>query len=80
MHQNAHILAVDDDSAIRSLIVEYLTENGLRVSPAGNGVEMHAVLDSDHVDLIVLDVKLPGRMVFRWRAAYVLNRKSQSLC
>jgi two-component system, OmpR family, response regulator len=60
MPPNAHILAVDDDAAIRALIVEYLTDNGLRVSPAGNGIEMHAVLDADHVDLIVLDVKLPG--------------------
>lgn len=60
MPPNAHILAVDDDTAIRNLIVEYLTDNGFRVSPAGNGVEMHAILDQDHVDLIVLDVKLPG--------------------
>ncbi len=60
MPPNAHILAVDDDAAIRGLIVEYLTDNGMRVSPAGNGDEMHAVLDADHVDLIVLDVKLPG--------------------
>jgi two-component system, OmpR family, response regulator len=60
MPNNAHILAVDDDAAIRQLIVDYLTDNGLRVSPAGNGDEMHAVIDADHVDLIVLDVKLPG--------------------
>ena len=60
MSTSAHILAVDDDAAIRSLIVEYLGENGMRVSPAGNGVEMYAVIDAEHVDLIVLDVKLPG--------------------
>ena len=55
-----HILAVDDDEAIRHLINDYLSENGFRVSPAGNGREMLAVLASDTVDLIVLDVKMPG--------------------
>jgi two-component system, OmpR family, response regulator len=60
MSHSAHILAVDDDATIRSLISDYLTENGMRVSPASNGAEMQQVIASEHVDLIVLDVKLPG--------------------
>ncbi len=55
-----HILAVDDDESIRHLIDEYLSENGYRVSQAANGREMQAVLATDTVDLIVLDVKMPG--------------------
>ena len=55
-----HILAVDDDESIRDLIDEYLSENGYRVSQAANGHEMQAVLATDTVDLIVLDVKMPG--------------------
>lgn len=55
-----HILAVDDDESIRNLINDYLSENGYRVSSAGNGREMKAVLETDTVDLIVLDVKMPG--------------------
>ncbi len=56
----AHILAVDDDPSVRELIVDYLSENEMRVTGASNGREMLAVLDRDHVDLIVLDIKLPG--------------------
>lgn len=56
----AHILAVDDDDAIRGLIVEYLSENGYQVSTAVNGRDMKDILAKGGVDLIVLDVKLPG--------------------
>jgi two-component system, OmpR family, response regulator len=55
-----HILAVDDDESVRSLIIDYLTEQGLRVTGAKNGKEMQAALRTGDVDLVLLDVKLPG--------------------
>lgn len=55
-----HILAVDDDEGIRNLIAEYLGENGYHVTSAASGRDMHAVLTRETVDLIVLDVKMPG--------------------
>ena len=55
-----HILAVEDEESVRKLISEYLTENGFRVTPVGNGRDMDAVMKSDPADLILLDVKLPG--------------------
>lgn len=55
-----HIVAVEDDESIRSLIIEYLSEQGYRVSPATNGVELNAIIKAEHVDLVLLDVKLPG--------------------
>lgn len=55
-----HILVVDDDVSIRDLINDYLVENGYRVSCAANGTEMQVVIQSDTVDLIVLDIKMPG--------------------
>jgi len=55
-----HVLAVDDDESVRDLISEYLTENGYRVTAVGNGRDMDAVMKSDPVDIILLDVKLPG--------------------
>jgi two-component system OmpR family response regulator len=55
-----HILIVDDDRAIRELIATYLEKNGIRVSLAGNGREMRAVLEGGAPDLIVLDLMLPG--------------------
>jgi two-component system OmpR family response regulator len=60
MSPPAHILVVDDDHEIRTLLAEYLEKNGLRVSVARDGKEMHRVLDRVRVDLVVLDILLPG--------------------
>lgn len=55
-----HILVVDDDPEIRHLLQAYLEKNGLRVTTTGDGNGMWQVLDSARVDLIVLDLMLPG--------------------
>ncbi|KDB06682.1 two component transcriptional regulator, winged helix family [Burkholderia sp. lig30] len=55
-----HILVVDDDRGIRELVGSYLEKNGMRVSLAGNGRDMRAVLANGAPDLIVLDLMLPG--------------------
>lgn len=55
-----HILVVDDDPAIRALLLEYLGDNELRVSAVASGVAMNTFLDDEAVDLVVLDLKLPG--------------------
>ena len=55
----AHILVVDDDAAIREVIQEYLTENDFKVSVAETGADMDKVLGAEHVDLVILDLKLP---------------------
>ncbi|KAF1044811.1 MAG: Transcriptional regulatory protein OmpR [Herbaspirillum frisingense] len=60
MDTNTHILVVDDDRDIRTLLAEYLDANGLRTLTATNGAEMRRVLDESRVDLIVLDLTLPG--------------------
>src|SRR6202453_2224660 len=54
----AHILVVDDDPQIRSLLDEYLTENGMRVSTAANGRDMMQILDEETIDLVILDLRL----------------------
>jgi len=56
----AHVLVVDDDPAIRTLLSDYLGENELRVTAVAGGREMLAVLDQEVVDLVVLDLRLPG--------------------
>jgi two-component system, OmpR family, response regulator len=57
----AHILVVDDDGQIRQLAAKFLRANGLRVSQARDGVGMREMLRSASIDLIVLDIMLPGR-------------------
>ncbi len=56
----SHVLAVDDDPLIRQLISNYLGDHGLRVSAVDSGREMTALLTRDKVDLVLLDLRLPG--------------------
>jgi two-component system, OmpR family, response regulator len=56
----ARILIVDDDGQIRQLLAGFLKENGLDVALARDGVEMRAALGSQSIDLVVLDLMLPG--------------------
>jgi DNA-binding response OmpR family regulator len=54
-----HILVVDDDKNTRLLFRAVLEDAGYTVSAAENGEEALAVLDREHVDLVVLDVMMP---------------------
>jgi two-component system OmpR family response regulator len=60
MENNDHILIVDDDREIRELLASYLEKNGMRASLAANGRQMRTLLEQGSVDLIVLDLMLPG--------------------
>jgi CheY-like chemotaxis protein len=55
-----HILVVDDDREISRLAARFLGANGCRVSVAGSGREMDRALEASRLDLIVLDLMLPG--------------------
>jgi len=55
-----HILVVDDDPQIRTLLEDYLRENALRVSVAASGAQMSQYLADEAIDLIVLDLRLAG--------------------
>jgi two-component system OmpR family response regulator len=55
-----HILIVDDDREIRQMVADYLQKNGLRATAVADGREMRALLDTHPVDLIVLDLMMPG--------------------
>ena len=60
MERIDHILVVDDDRDIRELIVDYLEKSGYRASGAANGKAMWSVLKNHKIDLIVLDIMMPG--------------------
>ena len=55
-----HILVVDDDREIRDLLGKFLGQHELRVTTAADGVEMKKALEDWNIDLIVLDLMLPG--------------------
>lgn len=55
-----HLLVVDDDTRIRNLLKQFLTENGYRITVAGTAAEARRRLAGLDFDLIVLDVMMPG--------------------
>ena len=60
MDQVDHILIVDDDREIRQMVADYVEKNGLRATAVADGRQMLSVLETATVDLIVLDVMMPG--------------------
>ena len=57
---SAHVLAVDDDPSVRQMITDYLADNDIRVTALTNGRQITEVMARDTVDLVVLDLRLPG--------------------
>jgi len=55
-----HILIIDDERDITRPLAEYLRRHGLRASIAGEAREMNRVLATARIDLIVLDIMMPG--------------------
>ena len=55
-----HVLVVDDDPEIGSLLDRYLTGQGLRVTVVESGVQLRTAMQATLVDLVLLDLGLPG--------------------
>lgn len=55
-----HVLALDDDPAIRQLVSDYLSQNEVRITAVATGKELAEVMARETVDLVVLDVRLQG--------------------
>src|SRR5260221_560165 len=53
-----HVLAIDDDPAMRQLVAEYLGKNDLQVTTVATGAEMAQALAERAIDLVVLDLRL----------------------
>ena len=60
MEPTDHVLVVDDDAGIRELLTQYLRRQGLQASAVADGAQMRHALATQRVDLLVLDLMLPG--------------------
>ena len=60
MSERPHVLIVDDDREIRGLLAQYLEKHDFRTTAVADGREMRRILERSHVDLLVLDLMLPG--------------------
>lgn len=58
------ILIIDDDPANREVISEYLVDYGFEIFQAGNGDQGITVLKEQHPDIVLLDIKMPGKNGF----------------
>lgn len=55
-----HVLVVEDDVVTRSKLAGYFQKEGYTVSEAESGAEMRHILQNSCVDLVMLDINLPG--------------------
>jgi two-component system, OmpR family, response regulator len=60
MQDAAHVVVVDDHNDIRDLVRQYLEQQGYKVSVAEGGSTLKRILERQAVDLIVLDIMMPG--------------------
>jgi two-component system OmpR family response regulator len=60
MNDHPHLLIVDDDREIRGLLAQYLEKHDFRTTAVADGKEMRRVMERSHIDLLVLDLMLPG--------------------
>jgi two-component system, OmpR family, response regulator len=60
MTPSPHILLVEDDREIRTLVSRFLRAHDMRVSTTADGREMDRALRDNRIDLVVLDIMLPG--------------------
>jgi DNA-binding response OmpR family regulator len=60
MDKGAHLVVVDDEPDIRDMLQEYLETQGFRVSVADGGGQLREIVAAEDVDLVVLDITMPG--------------------
>lgn len=60
MSEQIHILVVDDEARIRTMLRRYLTDEGFKVAEAADGADLRTALERETFDLVLLDLVLPG--------------------
>lgn len=60
MSEPVHVLVVDDEPRIRTMLRRYLLDDGFKVTDAAGGAAMRGVLERDAIDLVLLDLMMPG--------------------
>jgi DNA-binding response OmpR family regulator len=57
---NPHIVVCDDEPDVRETVAEYLRGKDLTVTPVDGGVALRAIIEREHVDVVILDLRMPG--------------------
>lgn len=75
--QTPHILIVEDELVTRNTLKSIFEAEGYDVFEATDGAEMHQILSENDINLVIMDINLPGKMVFCWRASCVSRLTSR---
>ena len=75
-----HILVVDDDDRIRSLLKDYLSKNHYIVSTAENSEQAKIKMNYIKFDILILDVMMPGQNGYELTLEIKKNLVSQLFC
>ncbi|MGA9335595.1 MAG: response regulator transcription factor [Rudaea sp.] len=75
-----HLLIVDDDEEIRTLVDRYFGNQGFRVSQAADGAALRTTIEAESIDIVLLDLGLPGEngldltrwLHENWRGAIII--------
>lgn len=59
-HENTHILVIDDDRRLRTLLEKFLTEHPYYVTTAANVIEARALMQKYMFDILIVDIMMPG--------------------
>jgi len=59
MNTGSQVLLIDDDVSVRQSVARAFRSEGFSVIPAGNGLEAMAVIETEFVDLVLLDLNMP---------------------
>jgi two-component system OmpR family response regulator len=60
MSERPHLLLVDDERSIREPLAQYLSRNGFRVTAVESASEARVRLNANAIDLVILDIMMPG--------------------
>lgn len=77
--KNQHILVVDDETKLRELLKKYLSREGFIVTAVEDGQAMDCYLEGNEVDLIILDLMLPGEDGLSIARRLRSNNKDQAI-
>ncbi|GMQ60977.1 response regulator transcription factor [Vallitalea maricola] len=74
---NKNILVVEDEQRMREIICDYLEMDGFTVFQADNGIEAMNVFENNNIDLVLLDIMMPG--LDGWSVCRRIRKKSNVL-
>lgn len=75
--QTPHILIVEDELVTRNTLKSIFEAEGYDVFEATDGAEMHQILSENDINTVIMDINLPGKTVFFWRANCASRRTSR---